>query len=127
MQVRRAIVMLGMIFASTAQAADFRLLSGVDVRKYPGVARTVAPSPGPGLNGNFADGDRLAGTSDTGATVVYQGNGTPLYDPNHIGAMSFLFRRGSVPIPGFGELPLMGIDFLGGPLLDLDGNNANGA
>src|SRR6185295_11583475 len=76
--------------------------------------------------GSFADGDRLAGTSDTGATVVYQGNGTPMYQPNHVGAMSFLFRRGSVPIPGFGELPLMGIDFLGGPLLDLDGDNSNG-
>lgn len=115
-----------LIAAVSARGAEFRLLVGVDIGRYPGTARNVAPSPGPGFPGSFADGDRLAGTSDTGAIVAYQGIGTPLYPPNHVGAMSLLFRRGSVPIPGFGPLPLMGIDFLGGPLLDLDGNLNNG-
>jgi hypothetical protein len=113
--------------SAAASAAEFRLLTGVDARKYPGVARNVAPSPGPGFPGTFADGDRLAGTSDTGATVAYQGTGTPMYQPNQAGAMSFLFRRGSVPIPPSNHVPLLGIDFLGGPLLDLDGDNGNGS
>ncbi|RIK67342.1 MAG: hypothetical protein DCC65_07285 [Planctomycetota bacterium] len=111
--------------ASIAAAEPFYLLTGVDVGKYPGTRRNVAPSPGPGFANGFDDGDRLAGTSDTGGDVVYVGIGSPVYPPNHVGAMSFLFRRATVPSFGF-FIPLMGIDYLGGPLLDLDGDNGNG-
>src|SRR5262249_9279460 len=91
-----------------------------------GATRMISPSPGPGFSAPLYDGDRLAGTSDTGDPIVFQGVGTPMYPPNNAGAMSFLFRRGSVPIPFAGQYPLQGIDFLGGPLLDLAGDNSNG-
>ena len=100
-----------------AAASPFQLLTGADVGKYPGTRRAVNAVPGPSFAGAFDDGDRLAGTSDTGGDVVYVGSGQPVIPPNYVGAFSFLFRRGSVPaFPFF--LPLMGIDYLGGPLLD---------
>ena len=49
-----------------------------------------------------------------------------MFDPNIFGSMSFMLRRGSVPAVG-NQFPLMGIDFLGGPLLDLDGDLNNGS
>jgi len=125
-QTRRLGILLGvgaLVAAARAPAAEFRLLTGLNAGRYPGVARSISPAPGPGFANDFYDGDRLAGTSDVGPTVVYQGFGTPLYAPNHVGALSFLFRRGSVPAPPY-TVPLMGVDFLGGPLLDLDGNTA---
>jgi hypothetical protein len=110
----------------TALAAKFYLLTGVDAELYPGEARTVVAIPGPGVPGPFSDGDRLAGTSDVGGTVAYQGIGTPLYAPNAFGSLSMLYRRGSVPLTGGTQVPFMGIEFLGGPLLDLDGDLDNG-
>ncbi len=105
------------------------LLTGVENRLYPGADRTVLPSSFPmsGVPGTFNDGDRLAGTSDVGPTIIYQGNPPqPLFDPNAFGSLSMLFRRGSVPLGPTGRLPFMGIEFLGGPLLDLDGDLTNG-
>lgn len=111
--------------AAAARADTFYLLTGVDVGKYPGARRPMDAVPGPSITGAFDDGDRLAGTGDTGGDVVYVGTGAPVYPPNHVGAFSFLFRRGSVP--AFGPfVPIMGIDYLGGPLLDLDGDADNG-
>src|SRR5262249_5909582 len=96
---------------------------------YPGTTRAVFPSPGPALApGSFSDGDRLAGTPDVGGVVNWQGSGTPLYTPNQFGSLSFLYRRGSLTLNagGLKALPIMGIEFLGGPQLDLDGNLGNG-
>jgi hypothetical protein len=117
--------LIGLTAATAARAGvPFELLTGVDVGKYPGAARIVTSSGGGGFAGTFYDGDRLAGTSNTGPSIVFQGSGTPMFPPNHVGALSFLYRRGSVPF--FGQTPFMGIDFLGGPLLDLDGDLGNG-
>ncbi len=98
-----------------ANAAEFQLVVGIDERLWPGTDRAMG-------SGTFRDGDRLAGTSDTGVTVDYRGTGSPLFEPNHVGAMSFLYRRASV----LAIIPLQGVDFLGGPLLDLDGDLNNG-
>ncbi|NOT02657.1 MAG: hypothetical protein HOP29_18785 [Phycisphaerales bacterium] len=113
-------------FASTASAAEYTLITGIDPLLMPGGSRLVAPSPGPGFPGTFADGNRLAGTSESEAPATYEGAGTPLFDPNEFGALSFTLRRGSAPAGGPNRVPIMGIDFLGGPKLDLDGNTANG-
>lgn len=115
------------LIASAASADRFTLLTGVDARKYPGTARAVMPDPGPGFPGTFADGDRLAGTSDVGSDVPFVGLGTPLFDPNAFGSASFMFKRGTVPAGDPNVVPFMGIDFLGGPLLDLDGDLTNGS
>ncbi len=111
-----AVWLLAFVVTSSSPAQLYELMTGVDTGRYPGAI---------GVTGT--DGDRLAGTADVGALITFQGTGTPLLAPNHVGALSFLFRRGSLePIPGF-VLPLLAIDFLGGPLLDLDGETANGA
>jgi hypothetical protein len=107
---------------SSASAEKYYLLVGVDATHYPGVARNLTPSPGPGYPGPVYDGDRLAGTADVGPVVTYQGTGAPMYAPNHLGSLSMMYRRGSVPIPPSKRMPLLGIEFLGGPLLDLDGD-----
>ncbi len=111
---------LALVAASTAVADRFELITGVDARLSPGTARSVPPL------GMFVDGDRLAGTADRGGTVSFLGVGTPLYQPNEFGSLSFLFRRGSVPLFPSGRLAFLGIEFLGGPLLDLDGDLSNG-
>lgn len=117
---------LGAFVAAPLFAAPFDLLTGVDVGLWPGIDRTVPLDPVNGIvPGTFRDGDRLAGTSDVGPVVQYNGLGVPLFEPNHVGALSFLFRRGSVPLFG-PQLPFLGVDFLGGPLLDLDGDLNNG-
>lgn len=116
---------LSLSSAGQAGATTFRFVTGVDMRRYPGTSRPVAPDGVGCCDGAFSDGDRLAGTSDVGDVVPFVGFGTPLYPANHLGSLSFLFRRGSIPAPPF-RVPLMGIDFLGGPLLDLDGDNNNG-
>ncbi len=114
------------LFLTGAAVADkFTLLTGVNVRNWPGSARSVTPVPGPGIDGTFYDGDRLAGTADDGPQVQFVGVGTPMFQPNEFGSLSFLFHRGSVPIPFTGQMPLMGVDFLGGPRLDLDGDAQN--
>ncbi|TWT42007.1 hypothetical protein RAS1_31340 [Phycisphaerae bacterium RAS1] len=113
--------------AASVSAERYFLLTGADARLYPGTARNVAPVPGPGFPGQFSDGDRLAGTADRGATVNYLGNPPqPLIQPNAYGSLSMLYRRGSIPAGGPNLVPLEGIEFLGGPLLDLDGDAANG-
>ena len=118
------------VLGSLAFGQQFQLLTGVDARHSPGTARSVFASPGPTLApGQFADGDRLAGTSDTGATVNWLGSGTPQYLPNQFGSLSFLYRRGSLTINagGLRALPIMAIEYLGGPQLDLDGDLNNGS
>ena len=115
------------LLASVSLAERYVLLTGVDNGLYPSGGRIIPISPGPGFPGEFFDGDRLAGTSDVGPSVVYQGvQPGPLFDPNEFGSFSMLFRRGSVPLGPAGQLPFMGIEFLGGPLLDLDGDLTNG-
>ena len=118
------------IFAALSNAAlgeKFVLLTGVDAQHQPGTARTMVPIPGPGVPGTFFDGDRLAGTNDVGPLIEYQGiGGPPMFEPNEFGVLSMKFRRGSIPLGPAGVLPFMGIEFLGGPLLDLDGDLTNG-
>src|SRR5262245_44539263 len=116
---------LVLVSAGSAAAEPFELLTGIDALHYPGSARLVTAMPGPSFPNYFYDGDRLAGTSDTGPIVQFQGIGTPRYQPNYQGALSFFFRRGTIPA-GPNVIALMGIDFLGGPLLDLDGALSNG-
>ncbi len=94
-------------------------MTGINPGKYPGMARSVSPAPSGGVPGTWYDGQRLAGMSGPLPDVTWHGNGTPLYPPNHVGALSFYFKRGNVP---FVNSPFMGIDFLGGPRLDLDGD-----
>ena len=66
--MRLSTAAMAALLAMTAPAAasPFQLLTGVDVGKYPGTRRTVNAVPGPSFAGAFDDGDRLAGTSDTG-------------------------------------------------------------
>jgi len=119
-------VLAALFLAESAYCAEFTLVTGVDPLLMPGSARTVVPQPGPGFPGTFTDGDRLAGTSETEAPATFDGLGVPLFTPNEFGALSFAFRRGSVPIPqSSNQVPILGIDFLGGPLVDLDGDLGN--
>lgn len=126
--IRAAIGALAILsLAGPATAEPYFLITGIDARLYPGSERFVPINPGPGFPGSFFDGDRLAGTNDAGPAVAYVGTPPmPLFSPNEFGAASFLFRRGSVPLGPPGQLPFMGIEFLGGPLLDLDGELGNG-
>jgi hypothetical protein len=111
---------------------EFQLLTGLNPGNAPGTPRTVEPSTPlgspfpPGFGGTFLDGDRLARTTG-GTPDPWQGNGTPLFSPNQFGSLSFMFRRGSVPLGPGQQLPILGIDYLGGPLLDLDGDLNNGS
>lgn len=111
--------------AGAARGAEYQLLTGVDAGLAPGAVRTVFPS-GAGVPGSFADGDRLAGSGAT-SSAAYVGTGSPLIGPNAYGSLSFMFRRGSVPVPQIGQAPVLAIDYLGGPLLDLDGDLNNGS
>lgn len=115
--------------ATTVSAAvPFRLMTGVDIQRWSGTDRAIDAVPGPSIAGTFRDGDRLAGTSDVGSLIAFQGSGTPLHPPNHLGTLSFLLRRGSFAIPFAGLWqPILGIEFLGGPLWDLDGDLNNGS
>ncbi len=122
------ILLATLLAVSAARAERFHLLTGVDNGQYPSTARTVFPSgfPNTGVPGTFFDGDRLAGTLPSGAPVVYVGSPPqPIIAPNAYGSLSFLYRRGSVPLGPPGPYPFMGIEFLGGPLLDLDGDLSN--
>lgn len=113
--------------AAAAHAAEFTLVTGVDAGLSLGPSRAVLAVPGPSAApGFFADGDRLAGTADVGSMVMYAGTGTPLLSPNQFGTLSAMFRRGTIPAGPAGFIPLQGIDFLGGPLIDLDGDPGNG-
>jgi hypothetical protein len=113
--------------AAPLAAEPFQLLTGRDAGLTPGAARAVFPSGPPSIvPGTFFDGDRLAGTAGT-APATYAGTGTPLLSPNTYGALSFMFRRGSIPLGSSGRQPVLTVDFLGGPLLDLDGDLLNGS
>lgn len=113
-------------WATGALGAEFFLITGVDPLRWPGVTQLLPPNPGPGFDGETGDGNRLAGTSEETDVAEFTGIGVPMYAPNEFGSMSFTFRRGSVPVPPFGVSPIMAVDFLGGPLLDLDGDIENG-
>lgn len=131
MKILRTLIVWFVIFMgtiSTASAQEFQLLTGVDAGLTPGSARTYFPTgfPATAVPGSFTDGDRLSGTPGM-AAATYGGMGTPLLSPNQYGSLSFMFRRGSVPIPGVGQAPVMVVDFLGGPKLDLDGDLGNGS
>jgi hypothetical protein len=120
-------VALAFAMVATAGASEeYQLLIGLNHGLTPGAPRAVFPSPGPGFPGTFADGDRLTGTANAGVPVSWLGDGTPFFETNQFGSLSFMYRRGSIPAGPAGRIPLMGIDYLGGPLLDLDGdlNNA---
>ncbi len=127
LNVAVALVLLGFAGSVIGFEADFELVTGVDVMQLPGTVRTVFPNPGPPTApGSFADGDRLAGTADSGGVAMYFGDGVPMFAPNEFGSLSMFFRRGSIPAgPGI-IIPLMAIDYLGGPLLDLDGDAGDG-
>ncbi|OWY73028.1 hypothetical protein B7486_01385 [cyanobacterium TDX16] len=115
------------LMSTPAQAEDFQLLTGVNAGMSPGAARSVfASGPPAGAPGSFVDGDRLAGTAGA-AAAPYVGTGSPLLTPNQYGSLSFLFRRGSIPLGPAGQQPLLNVDYLGGPLLDLDGDLGNGS
>lgn len=118
-------ITLAIGIACVASAAPFELLTGVDAGKYPGTARLVVPIPGGGFPNYFMDGDRLAGSADVGPTITWQGAGTPLRQPNDVGAMSFIFRRGTIPAGPGNVIPFMGIEALGGALIDMDGDAEN--
>ena len=97
------------LLAGPTSAERFHLMLNLDRGKFPGADRTVVPTPFPmaGVPGNFNDGDRLAGTSDVGPDAAWMGLGTPIFGTNQFGALSFLLQRGSVPIPTFGQSPIM--------------------
>jgi hypothetical protein len=132
-RITLAAAILSALLTGPVVAERFQLLTGVDAGRWPAPARNVDAAPGPGYTGTFYDGDRLAGTLPQGAAMDFQGSGTPtpelsFLSTNGLGCLSFVFKRASVPIPGTGrQLPWMGIDFLGGPLLDLDGNAGDGS
>ena len=109
--------------SGAAQGEPFFLVTGIDATRNPDVARTVSPVSG--FPASFHDGDRLAGSGPTGAAVTWLGEGSPMFAPNQFGAASFLFRRGSIPVGAPNQIPIMGIEFLGGPRLDLDGDLDN--
>jgi len=120
--VGAGIAVIGLTAASVL-ADPFFLVDGVDAGKYPDTSRPIFPMTG--FPGTFHDGDRLAGDTPTGANVTWQGSGAPMFSTNQFGSLSFLLRRGSVPAGGPNLVPFMGIEFLGGPLLDLDGDLGN--
>ncbi len=122
---RMSVALVGLLLGSTVTyATSFELMTGVDADRWPGPSRVVTPVAGGGnsQDGMFYDDDRLAGIGTQGPVIAFLGVGQPLLDPNEFGALSFVFKRASVPL-GFGQVPYMGIDFLGGPLLDLDGDD----
>lgn len=114
-----------LVVAVAAQAEQYQLLTGVDAGLTPGALRMVSSTSGGSLP--FFDGDRLAGTTGT-SSAAWQGNnpGNLFYQPNQFGALSFLYRRGSLNFGG-PATPIMSIEYLGGPLLDLDGDLGNGS
>ncbi|MFQ5490950.1 MAG: hypothetical protein ACE5GE_09540 [Phycisphaerae bacterium] len=128
MKVNRIGMKMGLVvlaaMASPTVGQEFHLLtSNQYARLWPSVARSVIPQAGCCAADVF-DGDRLMGTLPLGPVIQFVGTGTPLFDPNAFGALSFTLRRGSVSAPGV-QIPILGIDFLGGPLLDLDGDLNN--
>lgn len=110
--------------SGAAVAGQYQLLTGVDPGVTPGPIRNVFSLAG--VPGDFTDGDRLAGTLSPTESAAWQGNGAPMFASNGFGSLSFMFRRGSLGLAPGVQLPIMAIDYLGGPLLDLDGDLGNG-
>lgn len=110
-RIRLVLVTILSAMGAAAHADPYQLLGGANTGNYPGT------------NSFFFDGDRLAGTTDDGPAASWQGTGSPFYSPNQFGSLSFAYRRGGINF-GF-PFPLLGIEFLGGPLLDLDGDLQN--
>lgn len=114
-----------MAFGTSLRADEYQLLTGLNAGMAPGSARQVLPSGPPVIiPGSFNDGERLAGTSNA-SPAPYLGTGMPLLTPNQYGSLSFMYRRGSIPAGTAGQQPVMNVDYLGGPLLDLDGDLGN--
>ncbi len=123
--LRNTFVVMIVAFAPGSALADqYQLLTGVDPGMTPGPARNVFSVAG--VPGNFTDGDRLAGTLSPTESAAWQGNDSPLIAPNAHGSLSFMFRRGTFGLAPGVQLPIMGVDYLGGSLLDLDGDLGNG-
>lgn len=120
-----------LLAVSAANADVFELVTGVAPNTSPGAPRTYTPTgfPATAVQGAFSDGQRLGGTPGA-APVSYLGTGTPMFSTNQFGSLSYMFRRGSVPIPaGPSTLwaPVVAVDYLGGPLIDMDGDSNNGS
>lgn len=110
---------LVLTFTAASSAEKYELLTGVNALRYPGPPRFITQPPVVPI----FDGDRLAGTADDGPMITYQGTGAPMFQPNQFGSLSFMWRRGHIP---FSSFAFLGIEFIGGPLLDLDGDLNNG-
>jgi hypothetical protein len=115
--------LLALAIPGLAMAEEFQLITGVSPGTSPGPARVVTSTSGG--TGGFTDGQRLGGTASATA-IVDTGQITYIQTPNQFGSLSFMFRRGSVHFGG-PATPFISTDFLGGPLLDLDGDLGNGS
>ena len=113
-----------MLSAGAAFADQFQLVTGVGAGTSPGAARTVTTTSG-GSSNFFTDGQRLGGTPSASPIGIAPGS-TFLQTPNQYGSLSFMFRRGSINFGG-PATPFLSVDYLGGPLLDLDGDLGNGS
>ncbi len=114
----------GLLMASAALADQFQLVTGVDAGTQPGAFRPVTSTSGG--NGFFQDGQRLGGTPSAAAIPPPNPPISYLQSPNQYGSLSFMFRRGSIDFGGPSATPFISVDYLGGPLLDLDGDLGNG-
>ncbi|GJM25059.1 MAG: hypothetical protein DHS20C16_14740 [Phycisphaerae bacterium] len=113
---------VGMLTATAAFADQFELVTGVGAGTSPGATRTVFSTSGGA--GAFTDGQRLGGTPSA-APIAPTGT-TYLQSPNQYGSLSYMFRRGSINFGG-PATPFVSVDYLGGPLHDLDGDLGNGS
>lgn len=115
----------GLLTVSGALADQFQLVTGVGAGTQPGAFRVVTSTSGG--NGFFQDGQRLGGTP---SSVPIPSPNPPInyiQNPNQYGSLSFMFRRGSIDFGGPSATPFVSVDYLGGPLLDLDGDLNNGS
>ena len=115
----------GMLSATAALADQFQLVTGVGAGTQPGAYRQVTSTSGG--NNFFQDGQRLGGTPS--AVPIAPPNPPIAYiqNPNQVGSLSFMFRRGSIDFGGPSATHFVSVDYLGGPLLDLDGDLGNGS
>jgi hypothetical protein len=113
----------GLLSATAALADQFQLVTGVDAGMQPGAFRQVTSTSG-GSN-FFQDGQRLGGTPSAAAIPPPGAPINYIQNPNQYGSLSFMFRRGSIDFGGPSAIPFVSVDYLGGPLLDLDGDLGN--
>lgn len=116
-------MVVGLIAATSVSADQYQLVTGVDAGTSPGAARTVTSTSFG--NGSFHDGQRLGGTPSAAPITPFPGVNY-IQSPNQFGSLSYMFRRGSINFGG-PATPFVSIDYLGGPLLDLDGDLGNGS